>query len=273
MKKLLLIVISLWFLSFGSVSARNLNPGESLQQGAQLWSDNSQYVLTLHADGNLVMYGPSSTVWATKTGGKGATVAVMQTDGNFVLYNSANKVVWSTGTFRPNSTLAVQDDGNIAIYWQRPIWASNTQDPNNIQPGSQNRVLSSGQSLQAGQSVSAGAYFIILQSDGNLVLYKNGGAFVWAAYTQNRGVTHAVMQSDGNFAVYAGSTPVWATYTGGNSGSIFAFQTDGNLVVYAPTPIWDLRNGLHHPDYKDHRGPGRGFCIGICGGAPFSFSF
>jgi hypothetical protein len=273
MKKLLLIAVSLWALSCGSASARNLNPGESLQQGAQLWSDNNQYVLTLQTDGNLVMYGPSGAVWATRTGGSGATVAVMQADGNFVLYNSANKAVWDTETFRPNSTLAVQDDGDVAIYWQRSIWTTNTQDPSSIQPGSQNRILSPAQSIQAGQSVSTGAYFFILQADGNLVLYKNGGTVVWATYTQNRGVTQAVMQADGNFVIYAGATPVWATNTDGNSGSIFAVQTDGNLVIYAPTPIWDWRNGLNHPDYKDHSGPGTGFCIGVCGGAPISIPF
>jgi hypothetical protein len=272
-KKFLALVIGLSTLLCGNTFARNLNPGESLSQGAQLWSDNNQYYLTLQTDGNLVMYGPGGAVWATKTGGSGATLAIMQTDGNFVLYNAANKAVWFTQTYRPNSTLAVQNDGNVRIYWQRSIWATNTQDPNSIQPGSQNRVLVPGQLIQAGQGFTAGAYFLILQADGNLVLYKNGGSFVWATNTQSKGVSHALMQDDGNFVIYAGTTPVWATRTGGNGGSIFAFQNDGNLVVYAPTPIWDWKIGLHFPDYKDHSGPGHGFCIGMCGGAPISIPF
>ncbi|WP_438392708.1 curculin (mannose-binding) lectin [Caballeronia sp. DA-9] len=261
MKKLLLIAISIWALTSGFASARNLNPGESLAQGAQLWSDNNQYFLTLQTDGNLVVYGPSGAVWATKTGGSGAAYAVMQTDGNFVLYNAANKAVWDTETFRPNSTLAMQDDGDVGIYWQRSIWASNTADVASIQPGEPNRVLLPGSTFAAGQSVSTGQYFLILQSDGNLVLYKNGGNVIWATYTQNRGVTHASMQGDGNFVLYAGTTPIYSTQTDGNPNSIFALQVDGNLVIYAPTPIWDWKNGLHHPDYKDHSGPGGQGCL------------
>jgi hypothetical protein len=50
-----------------------------------------------------------------------------------------------------------------------------------------------------------------------------------------------LMQGDGNLVMYDGSwNPVWDTGTQGNSGAWFAVQDDGNLVVYTSQgqPLW-----------------------------------
>jgi hypothetical protein len=70
-----------------------------------------------------------------------------------------------------------------------------------------------GQQLNPGQSkVSCdGRFTLVMQGDGNLVLYQQGRA-LWNTQTNGRGGHHAVMQSDGNFVLYVGShkdgTPV-----------------------------------------------------------------
>lgn len=77
-----------------------------------------------------------------------------------------------------------------------------------------------------------GRFTLIMQSDGNLVLYRNGVGPLWASHTVGTGAIQAVMQSDGNLVLYtANNSPVWASNTVGGS-SILLLQNDGNLVIY-----------------------------------------
>jgi hypothetical protein len=87
-----------------------------------------------------------------------------------------------------------------------------------------------------------GRTFLIMQSDGNLVLYRvDNGAALFSSNTWGQPVTHAVMQDDGNFVCYdANGHAHWATGTNGNPGAQLLIQDDGNLVVYGPRqiPLW-----------------------------------
>ncbi len=94
--------------------------------------------------------------------------------------------------------------------------------------------LLAGQQLNPGQSkVSCdGRFSLVMQGDGNLVLYQQGRA-LWNTQTNGRGGHHAVMQGDGNFVLYtAGNVPLFNTRTNGRAGAYLAVQSDGNLVVY-----------------------------------------
>jgi hypothetical protein len=76
-------------------------------------------------------------------------------------------------------------------------------------------TLAAGGVLRANQSEwsSNGSYRLIMQGDGNLVLYGPSGA-LWASSTSGAG-NWAVMQGDGNLVVYnSASHPLWATGTG-----------------------------------------------------------
>jgi hypothetical protein len=107
--------------------------------------------------------------------------------------------------------------------------------------------LTAGQQLRTGQYLlSNNAQFaLVLQSDGNLVLYENGTA-LWASRTSGSGANHLAMQDDGNLVLYAGGTPKWHSGTDGTSS--FVVQDDGNLVVYRASnglPTWDSKTGGH----------------------------
>ena len=54
--------------------------------------------MILQSDGNLVLYGPDSALFATNTFGPPYTFAVVQDDGDFVIYASVTERLWSTGT-------------------------------------------------------------------------------------------------------------------------------------------------------------------------------
>jgi hypothetical protein len=88
-----------------------------------------------------------------------------------------------------------------------------------------------------------GLFFVVMQDDGNLVLYwlKELGRYValWATDTAGTDVNRAVMQADGNLVLYhVNNTPAWDSGTFGE-GIFLAVQDDGNMVLYKPiVPVW-----------------------------------
>lgn len=83
-----------------------------------------------------------------------------------------------------------------------------------------------------------------VQSDGNVVVYKNNRP-AWQAPNVYPNADRLVMQSDGNFVIYnrAGQA-IWAAGTW-NKGRYLAVQDDGNVVVYnsANRPVWATNTG------------------------------
>jgi exopolysaccharide biosynthesis protein len=79
---------------------------------------------------------------------------------------------------------------------------------------------------------------LVMQSDGNLVVYDISWEAIWAAGINGKGGVRAIMQGDGNFVVYKSYTSmspseaVWSTGTYNNPGAWITMQDDGNLVVY-----------------------------------------
>lgn len=95
-----------------------------------------------------------------------------------------------------------------------------------------------------------GKYTLLLQTDGNLVLYSDiytpSQAVVWASNTAGTGSNNQLaMQSQGNLVLYSGSTVVWqppVSMIGTGASNYLAVQNDGNLVLYSgpnlTNPIW-----------------------------------
>jgi len=87
-----------------------------------------------------------------------------------------------------------------------------------------------------------GQYTLVLQWDGNLVVYGPSGAR-WSTMTGGQPSAQALMQSDGNFVLYGPTGQVyWNSQTGGHPGAGIVMQNDGNLVIYDTngTPLWAL---------------------------------
>ena len=61
---------------------------------------------------------------------------------------------------------------------------------------------------------TGGAYRMVMQNDGNLVVYSASGQPLWATLTQNNPGAWLAMQNDGNLVVYSSSgRPLWASHT------------------------------------------------------------
>ncbi len=114
-------------------------------------------------------------------------------------------------------------------------------------------VMKGGDHLRAGERLTApnGKSFIIMQADGNLVVYEvfDGREIpVWASNTPGSGGQIAALQTDGNFVVYrADNRPVWASNTFTREEIHLRMQDDGNAVIYtaAGRPIW-ASNTMRH---------------------------
>ncbi|HZM77787.1 MAG TPA: hypothetical protein VFC19_18875 [Candidatus Limnocylindrales bacterium] len=91
-----------------------------------------------------------------------------------------------------------------------------------------------------------GRFRLILQLDGNLVLYQ-GNTPLWATGIRPLRVVMAIMQNDGNFVAYdTAGNAVFASRTA-VPGSRLLVQNDGNMVVYDPSgrPLWATNTCCH----------------------------
>lgn len=103
-----------------------------------------------------------------------------------------------------------------------------------------------GQNLTSGQTLSSpnGTYSLIMESTGDLVV-DQGATQIWDSNTSGNPNDYLVLQNDGNLVIYtsAGSA-IWSTYTSGTVASYLAMQNDGNLVIYGPSgATWSRENG------------------------------
>src|SRR5687768_11402669 len=114
-------------------------------------------------------------------------------------------------------------------------------------------ILQPGESMVRGETISSnnGNYDLVMQDDGNLVLYRDSDdRALWASGTHGDAVSQVVMQHDGNLVVYGFPNPLWASDTWGKPGSYLVVQDDGNVVIYDPLydparPIWSTDTWMY----------------------------
>ncbi|CAF1106878.1 unnamed protein product [Didymodactylos carnosus] len=102
-------------------------------------------------------------------------------------------------------------------------------------------TLRSGQQLERKEGLTSqnGAYRLVMQDDGNLVLYVSDkdvpANALWTTGTFSKGPHHFIVQRDGNLAIYDGEhRSAWASNTSrqdADQGRL-VLQDDGNLVFY-----------------------------------------
>ena len=201
-----------------------LHAGSVLRAGDRRTSSDGKYKLQMKRDGNLTVVQAKShaVVWATDTAGRHARAA-MQTDGNLVVY-SRKKVLWASGTGARGAHLTIQGDGNLVIYkGKRPVWSRYAE----------NQVVYPGHRLRPGVSVVSysAQSRLIMQTDGNLVMYGPGGTVKWAVSTNTPGTT-ARMNPTGQLEVWGPTgAMVWSSGSPTSPGAKLHVLDDGNLVI------------------------------------------
>lgn len=117
------------------------------------------------------------------------------------------------------------------------------------QPSTACGVLTSNQGLYPRQGLAScdDRFSLNLQGDGNLVL-REGATALWASATSGQPTAELILQSDGNLVLYSVTgTPLWSSATFGNPGDRLVVQNDGNLVIYssANAPLWSSGTCCH----------------------------
>jgi hypothetical protein len=214
-----------------------------------LKSCNGLLELKLLASGDLALMEGTRRLWHSNTAGTGAQIAILQNDGNFVLYDANDIAIWNTGAVGyPGARLSLQNDGNLVLYSANGtvLFASNTQ----YNVPSVCKTLASRQQLLPGSVLRAcdGRTYLTFQRDGNLVAYRSNGSVLWSSGTQGWGGYTVLMQADGNLVMYrlADEYPLWQTGTAAYPGARFDVQNDGNSVVYDTGNHARWASGTHY---------------------------
>jgi hypothetical protein len=221
-----------------------LSTGQSLSTGRTLLSGDTQSVLTVDRNGNLVLLSNFKPAWSISGAGYKDNRLVMQGDGNLVLYNAAGTPLWNTETQgNPGAYLTIQTDGNLVLYTPSGValWATYTiHTPEHLSYVNTTLPVGTLYPFQQLETPSR-KYRLILQPDGNLVLYTQQGVPLWASGTDGKQVSFLAMQGDGHLVLYDKNyLPIWYSRTSGSAASNLALQEDGNLVLYTSDlrPIW-----------------------------------
>lgn len=247
--------------------------------------------VVFQTDGNLVAYTNAGVaVWSTKTAGKGATIVRVRNDGQVVLLNSGGTLLWSSASpasFRGHIVQWSGDTKTQKTSWyvtsdQRRLWIPDTATytwlksigapgptalPTNVLDRLSDQVgfhAAAGNGMTAGRTLRRGMYIkssdgrfkMILQGDGNLVVYGPTGA-IWSAKRSD--IDYVVFQGDGNLVGYRnGAAASWASGTGGKGATSLTLQNDGRAVIrtaagaelwatplppIAPVSGWPQRSG------------------------------
>lgn len=100
------------------------------------------------------------------------------------------------------------------------------------------KVVNRGVTLTTNQGYPSanGAYNLVMQGDGNLVLYQ-GNTARWHTHTYgNHGAT-CVFQHDGNLVIYKNGTAIWHSHTYGNSNAELEISNTGKIRIRAGSNV------------------------------------
>jgi hypothetical protein len=197
-----------------------LDVDEMLEAGDWVWSPNKDFKFLLREDGNLVLLRNDSEVWwESKTTGCGATHLTLKSNGELVLLRNGSEV-WSLGACAGNK-LWVEDNGFVGVY-----------NGDTCKMGIYEEWLKRDEELERGDWLwsNNGEYTLSLTQEGNLVLEDYTGHVYWQ--TNTRGADRLVMQADGNVVLYNGGSAVWASNTSGRGGVELWLEDDGKVILW-----------------------------------------
>jgi RHS repeat-associated protein len=180
--------------SIGSYLVTN----ERINANQCIVSPHGQYMLYMASDGNFFIYDLAHNVgtWGPGTYGHPGAYAIMQGDGNLCVYDANNLYLWCSGT---NGTYAerlnMEDDGRIIIY--KSAWSSGTSTGQfnwtALPHPSCDVGIGTGWTGVLGTGscfVSPNGHFdLLLQADGNMVIYDLSTTPATALWSTSTGIT------------------------------------------------------------------------------------
>ncbi|MGW4384400.1 hypothetical protein [Kitasatospora sp. NPDC004531] len=219
--------------------------GQKLLSGQSMISGESE--LVMQQDGNLVLYLDGDTghrgpvLWAAGTYGNPGAYASMQPDGNFVVYRQGGGpdtggALWSTGSYGHPGAVASLLNGWFAVSGQALYWQTHTGYTPAV-GATNDRLDAQRNTLASGTWIESNSVWLIMQTDGNLVLYrKRDGAALWSTGTYGHpGTNLSIMGATNSGALWliaGGEGRIWMLPVAGRPGDYVKIQDDGNFVLY-----------------------------------------
>jgi hypothetical protein len=218
-------------------------------------------------DGNLVIYDTTGKpLWASNTynKGNGPYSIKMHDNGNLVVYDNNKEQIWQSGTTDKGSgpyrvtldetcTMGLYDSNNIKLFY------ANESKAEKQKAGTCSSAINYG---LCENKISSSTANLIMQDDGNLVVYDKQGNYKWASGSNGKGSPpyRLMMQTDGNLVIYdKNNVATWATATNGKGGEgpfTLTVMDDKNVVMSSDSNkrIWSSRvdrvyNILDNTDY------------------------
>jgi hypothetical protein len=202
------------------------------------------HTLTMEPDGNVVLRDAASIIkFQTNTRQPGSRLS-LSAEGELMVFSPSNAVLWrTTAGLGGVERLVLGDDGVMRI--QSGSWGPGRQlsrythlwSSNGPQPAVTG--LWFGESLPAGRSLTSpsGSHRLVMQTDGNLVLYRSTGAAVWSSGTSHpSGRARLYFGQFGEMWIAVPNGPVLRDFrTGYKGANRLSVRDDGRLVVTAPT--------------------------------------
>jgi len=224
---------------------------QSRRLEGQHWSSKDGRVLLSLVKGKLGVsrsdYPNLPPFWSVGPFSNNKVTAVFGFDGNLSLIDAkTHTTYWSSGTTSSvGATMSVQQDGNVVIYDAGgvPRWSTGTAHRDELEGAVgllPDESLVANDSQHNAKTTASGQYQLIMQTDGNLVVYEDpSGAHtpLWATGTWGSGATTAKLRLDGTLVLMnsAGQTVWYSAWPGWRAAAFLALREDGNLVVYEPT--------------------------------------
>ena len=226
----------------------NTKPDVAVCVPPNLYSPSNDYLAAMQPDGNLVVYKQSDAVFDTKFTkfgtrsneiGQGPYCLRIQPDGNLVLYDSTGKGMWYANSYNRGKgpyKLNMQIDGNLVLYDSnsKAIWNSKTGlELENVPPYVE--VDSPAVCADTNMLSPDYKYRASVQSDGNVVVYKQTAVWNTQTFGQGQGPFCLRLQPDGNLGVID-STNKASWYSNSYYKGIGPYRLNmldnGNLVIF-----------------------------------------
>jgi hypothetical protein len=239
----------------------NTKPDVSVCVLPNLFSPSKNYLAAMQPDGNLVVYKQSDVVFDTKTTtfgarsneiGTGPYCLSIQPDGNLVLRDSTGKGMWYANSYKRGKgpyKLNMQIDGNLVLYDSnsQAIWSS---QKGLVLPNVPPYVEVNSPVVCADTNMLSPdyKYRASVQSDGNVVVYKQTAVWSTTTFGQGKGPFCLRLQPDGNLGVID-STDKASWYSTSKNKGIGPYRLNmldnGNLVIFDDNnrAIWSYQSG------------------------------
>lgn len=213
--------------------------------GNTYWYNDGKYMINLGAYNPIDRSSPFATnTWLGSNRPARMVESVVAPSQN-ATFNFTIKAPTTPGSYTESFSLVAEGHK----WFNQPITSTVTVTgtPPPTPPPSDNYTgsMNANQLLNTNQMLISpdGRYKLIMQGDGNLVLYSPNRPLWWSS-TDNKPVVRFAVQGDGNLVLYDSAyRPYWNTGTQGRGGNSLHLQNDGNLVLYdsQSRAVWHTR--------------------------------